>query len=92
MAASAITAGNVDCVVVDKLPAQYIVGANSAYKCAALYYDAETATEESYAMCVTPGNDELLEAINEVLAEMKADVVGGKNAIERLIEQHLGLN
>ena len=92
VAVSALSSGLINCVVVDKLPAEYIVNSNSSYKCAALYYDASTATEESYAMCVTPGNEELLTAINQVLTEMKADVVGGKNAIERLIEQHLGLN
>ncbi len=82
----------VDCVVVDELPAQFIVGKNSGLKCAPLYYDAETATEEQYAMCVTPGNEELLTAINEVLTELLNDVVDGKNAIERMVAQHLGLN
>ena len=91
-AAVSFIGNQVNCVVVDQLPAQYIVNANSAYKCAALYYDAETATEEQYAMCVTPGNKELLKAINEVLTELKADVVNGKNAIERMVAEHLGLN
>ncbi len=77
-----------DCVVVDELPAQYLVQntKNHSLQCAALYYDAETATEEQYAICVTPGNTELLTAINEVLAEMKAN-----GEIDRLVSQHLGL-
>ena len=77
-----------DCVVVDELPAQYLVQntKNHSLQCAALYYDAETATEEQYAICVTPGNTELLTAINEVLADMKA-----KGEIEKLVSQHLGL-
>ncbi len=77
-----------DCVVVDELPAQYLVQntKNHSLQCAALYYDAETATEEQYAICVTPGNTELLNAINEVLAEMKAN-----GEIEKLVSQHLGL-
>lgn len=82
----------VDCVVVDELPAQFIVGKNAGLKCAPLYYDSETATEEQYAMCVTPGNEELLTAINEVLTDLLNDVVDGKNAIERMVAQHLGLN
>lgn len=77
-----------DCVVVDELPAQYLVQntKNHSLQCAALYYDAETATEEQYAICVTAGNTELLNAINEVLAEMKAN-----GEIEKLVSQHLGL-
>lgn len=91
-AAVSFIGNQVDCVVVDQLPAQFIVNKNSAYKCAALYYDAETATEEQYAMCVTPGNEELLTAINKVLDSLLNDVVDGKNAIERMVAQHLGLD
>jgi polar amino acid transport system substrate-binding protein len=76
----------VDVVVVDKLPAEYIVGKNSSLKCYALYYDAETATEEQYAICVTKGNTELLNAINEVLAEL------GEDGINALVSKHLGLS
>ena len=73
----------VDVVVVDKLPAQYIVSKNTGLSCYALYYDAETATEEQYAICVTKGNDELLDAINAVLAEL------GENGINALVQKHL---
>ena len=73
----------VDVVVVDKLPAQYIVSKNAGLSCYALYYDAETATEEQYAICVTKGNNELLAAINEVLAEL------GENGINALVQKHL---
>lgn len=89
LAVDAIGIGNslsVDVVVVDKLPAQFIVNNNSNYKCYALYYDADTATEEQYAICVTKGNDELLKAINEVLAEL------GTSGINKLVSKHLGLN
>ena len=69
-------AGQIDVVVVDKLPASYIVDKNDGYSCAALYYagengEAPSPTEESYAICVTKGNDELLDAINEALNEMR---------------------
>lgn len=84
VAVSALGTG-VDVVVVDKLPAEYIVKNDSSLKCYALYYDAETATEEQYAICVTKGNTELLNAINEVLAEL------GMEGINQLVSKHLGL-
>lgn len=76
----------VDVVVVDELPAKYICSKNAGYVCKALYYDAETATEEQYAICVTKGNTELLNAINEVLADL------GEEGINALVKKHLGLN
>lgn len=77
----------VDAVVIDKLPAEYIVANNTTadLHCYALYYDEETATEEQYAICVTKGNTELLNAINEVLAEL------GEEGINQLVSEHLGL-
>ena len=86
LAVDAITANQIDVVIVDKLPAEYIVSKNSGYVCKALYYDADTATEEQYAICVTKGNTELLNAINEVLAEL------GEEGINALVARHLGIN
>lgn len=86
LAVDAIGADRMDVVVVDQLPAQYICNANDNYVCKALYYDADTATEEEYAICVTKGNDALLAAINEVLAEL------GETGILALVSAHLGLN
>ncbi|MBO7214299.1 MAG: transporter substrate-binding domain-containing protein [Clostridia bacterium] len=85
LAVDAIGANRIDVVIVDELPAQYIVSKNSGYVCKALYYDLDTATEEEYAICVTKGNTELLNAINEVLAEL------GENGILALVARHLGL-
>jgi len=84
IATAALEANRIDVVVVDELPAQYICNANSQFKCKALYYDADTATEEQYAICVTKGNKELLKAINEVLAEL------GEEGINALVTKHLG--
>ncbi len=93
LAVEAMYAGGTDtqiptCVVVDEMPATYLsenmVGRN--LRCAPLYYDAETATEEQYAICVTPGKTEILDAINEVLEEMLAS-----GEIDRLVSEHLGL-
>lgn len=75
----------IDVIVVDELPAKYLVKSNSGLACAALYYDADTATEEQYAICVTKGNDELLAAINKVLTEL------GESGINELVQKHLGL-
>ena len=85
LAADALKAGQIDCVVVDELPASFIASKNAGLECAALYYDANTATEESYAICVKKGNTELLDAINAVLAEL------GEQGIQSLVKKHLGL-
>ena len=90
VAADAINANMIDVVVVDKLPASFIVGKSTNFECAALYYkggegEADVPTEESYAICVTKGNTELLNAINDVLAEL------GEDGIEALIKKHMGL-
>lgn len=74
-----------DAVIVDKLPAEFIVNKNDGLSCFALYYDAETATEEQYAICVNKNKTELLNAINEVLAEL------GEEGINALVAKHLGL-
>ena len=91
LAVDAVGAGHgVNVVVVDYLPASYIVDKNAGYECAALYYaggdgEADFPTEEEYAICVTKGQDELLAAINEVLAEL------GENGINDLVMKHMGL-
>ena len=90
LAVDAVGAGQVDVVVIDYLPASYIVDKNTGYECAALYYaggdgEADFPTEEQYAICVTKGQDELLAAINEVLAEL------GEDGINDLVMKHMGL-
>ena len=80
-----------DVFVIDQLPAQYLV-ANSSKNLVAypLYYsgaegEADAPVEEQYAICVTKGNTELLNAINEVLAEL------GEEAILDMVMTHMGL-
>lgn len=85
VAVAALQSGSIDAVIVDKIPAEYLVSKNEGLACFALYYDATTATTEQYAICVTKGNDELLNAINAVLEELGAE---GVNA---LVSKHLGL-
>lgn len=81
-----------DVVIIDELPAKFLV-ANSSKNLAAypLYYsgaegEADAPVEEQYAICVTKGNTELLAAINEVLAEL------GEAKIQEMVMEHMGLN
>lgn len=97
LAADGIGANQVDCVIIDELPAQYIVSNNSNLKCVPLYYSGETEAEdapveEQYAICVTKGNEELLNAINDVLAELLKAGADGKTEVEKLVMQHMGLD
>ncbi len=96
LAADAMGANQIDAVIIDELPAKYIVSKNSGYKCLPLYYSGETdaedaPVEEQYAICVTKGNEELLKAINDVLAEMMVKDADGKTQIEKLVMKHMGL-
>lgn len=88
----------IDAVIVDELPAKYIV-ANSAkdFKCYPLYYsgtdgEADSPVEEQYAIAVTKGNTELLDAINEVLKTLLVKGEDGKTEIEKMVMTHMGMN
>ena len=92
-AQAAVDALNVtaDVFVIDQLPAQYLVS-NSSKSLTAypLYYsgaegEADAPVEEQYAICVTKGNTELLDAINAVLAEL------GEAKIQQMVMEHMGL-
>ena len=96
LAADAIGAGIIDAVIIDELPAQFIVSKNTQYKCVPLYYAGETdaddaPVEEQYAICVTKGNKELLDAINEVLTNLMKKDAEGKTEIEKMVMKHMGL-
>ncbi|MBQ8720381.1 MAG: transporter substrate-binding domain-containing protein [Clostridia bacterium] len=97
LAADGIGSNLVDCVIIDELPAQYIVSKNSNLKCVPLYYSGETdaddaPVEEEYAICVTKGNEELLKAINDVLTEMLVKDENGQTEVEKLVMAHMGLD
>ena len=97
LAADAITANQIDAVIIDELPAQYIVSKNDSFRCLPLYYsgaegEADAPVEEQYAICVTKGNTELLEAINSVLADLLKKDADGKTEIEKMVMKHMGLN
>ena len=66
-------------------------------ECLPLYYSGETdaedaPVEEQYAICVTKGNDELLAAINEVLADLMKEDENGQTQIEKMVMEHMNLD
>ena len=96
LAADAIGAQAIDVVIIDELPAQFIASKSEDLVCLPLYYaggegEADTPTEEQYAICVTKGNTELLEAINAVLEEYLVADENGENQIQKLVMKHMGL-
>ena len=89
---------SIDAIIVDQLPAQYIV-ANSTkgFKCYPLYYsgaegEADEPVIEHYAIAVTKGNTELLAAINAVLDELLVEDANGQTKIEKMVMAHMGMN
>lgn len=82
--------GNSDVLIIDELPAKKLIEGKDDYACAPLYYqggegEADEAAIDTYAICVTKGQTELLNAINAVLAEL------GEAGIQALVNKHLGL-
>lgn len=67
-AVQALVNGQVDCVVIDNMPAQEFVKANSGLT----ILDTEYANED-YAIGMAKDNTALLDAINNALAELTAD-------------------
>ena len=67
-AVQALQNGQVDCVVIDKAPAQAFVEANTGLT----ILDTEYVTE-NYAIGFAKGNTALVEAVNAALAELTAD-------------------
>ena len=87
---------NIDYVIIDELPAKMLVQGNEGLACLPLYFEGgENADDElacdKYAICVTKGEDELLAAINEVLAELLKEDENGVTGIQSLVNKHLGL-
>ena len=87
---------NIDYVIIDELPAKELVKDKSNLACLPLYYeggegeDDELAFDE-YAICVTKGQTEILNAINEVLTELLKEDTNGVNGVQKLVNKHLGI-
>ncbi len=64
----ALTQGKVDAVIIDKFPAQKFVEKYEGVKIC-----DETVFDDEYAFAVKEGNKELVEWLNNAIAEMKAD-------------------
>ena len=82
---------NADVLIIDELPAKKLIEGKSNLACAPLYYkggegENDEAAVDTYAICVTKGQTELLAAINEVLEEL------GTEGIQALVNKHLGIN
>ncbi len=96
VAVEALCSGSIDAVIVDELPAQYLTANKSGIKCYPLYYsgsegEADCPVEEQYAIAVTKGNTELLNAINEVLTELLTVGSDGTTEIEKMLMKHMGM-
>lgn len=96
LAADAINAHIVDYAIADELAAKFIVEKNPELGALPLYYSGATReedypVEESYAIAVNKERTELLEAFNEVLAEMLTEDINGQTEIERLVLKYMGL-
>lgn len=81
---------NQDVLIIDELPAKELIKGNDNLACAPLYYEGGDQDDEpavdTYAICVTKGQNEILEAINAVLEEL------GTEGIQELVNNHLGIN
>ena len=95
LAADAIGAHIINYAIADELPAKMIVDKNPNLEALPLYYmgatiEEDEPAEESYAIAVNKERTELLEAFNEVLAEMLTRDVEGKTEIDRLVLKYMG--
>lgn len=79
-AVQALKQGKVDCVIIDAQPAKAFVEKNDDL----MILDEEFAIEE-YAICVSKDKAELTAAINEALAELKAD-----GTLDSIIANYIG--
>ena len=88
---------NINVVIIDELPAKTLVANNDGLACLPLYYKGDTVEEDEaavdqYAIAVTKGETEILNAINEVLNELLAQKDDqGNNGIQQLVMQHLNI-
>lgn len=81
---------NSDVLIIDELPAKELIKGKSNLACAPLYYkggedEQDEAAVDVYAIAVNKNETAILNAINEVIAEL------GKDGIQALVNKHLGL-
>lgn len=78
-AVQALVSGKVDCVVIDNEPAKSYVEAVSGLKILETEY-----VVEDYAICVAKENEDLLNAINGVMAELKES-----GALQEIVDKYI---
>lgn len=79
-AVQALKTGKVDCVIIDEQPALAFVEKNDD-----LMILDEHFTVEEYAICVSKDNPDLTAAINDALAQLKAD-----GTLDQIIANYIG--
>lgn len=79
-AVQALEAGKLDCVVIDKQPAEKFVEKADDLKIVEGIFE-----EEQYAICLKKGNTELLEKMNAALEELKAD-----GTLDKIVNNYIG--
>ncbi len=97
LAADAIQAHIIDYAIADELVAKFITEKNPGLDALPLYYAGATReedypVEESYAIAVNKNRTELLEAFNEILAEMLTQDEEGMTEIDKLVLKYMGLS
>lgn len=96
LAVDAINSHIVDFAVADELVAKFLVEKNPDLEALPLYYSGPTReedypVEESYAIAVNKDRTDLLEAFNEVLAEMLVEDEQGQTEIDKLVLKYMWL-
>lgn len=79
-AIQALKTGKIDCVIIDKQPAEAFVEKNDDLKILDDTFDAE-----EYAICITKDNTDLTDEFNKAIEELKAD-----GTIDTIISNYIG--
>ena len=67
-----LKSGRIDAVIIDEQVAMQLSNQNDGYKAIPLNYQNGDPVEESYGVAIPKGNPDLVEAVNAVIAELKA--------------------
>ena len=81
-AIQALKTGKIDCEVIDSLPAEKFVEANSDLKIVENIWEPE-----EYAICLKKGNTELTEKMNAAMAELKEE-----GTLDKIMANYIGDN
>ena len=83
---------NIDYLIIDELPAKKIVEGKEELACLPLYYEgSDERAYDEYAIAVTKGQTEILNAINEVLTSLLVEDENGITTIQKMVNEHLGI-